>query len=122
MEQRMNNTSTERSPIRVLVADDHTLVRRGLATLLADYDDLLLVGEAQTGAEALALCEHARPDVVLMDLIMPEMDGVAATLAIRQRFPHIAVIVLTTWNEYELVQRALVAGARCYLVKNINGV
>src|SRR5690242_13671762 len=106
------------APIRVLLADDHLLVRRGLATLLLAFPDLLLVGEAQNGAEALELCATTRPDLVLMDLFMPEMDGVAATQAIRERYPDILVIVMTSLNEYDYVQRALAAGAASYLLKN----
>jgi NarL family two-component system response regulator LiaR len=107
-------------PIRVLVVDDHLVVRRGLATLLLAFSDLLLVGEAQNGAEALELCATVQPDVVLMDLLMPEMDGVEATHAIRARYPHIQVIVLTSMDEYDYVQRALVAGAEGYLLKSIS--
>src|SRR5262245_888373 len=106
------------NPIRVLVVDDHLVVRRGLATLLLAFNDLQLVGEAQTGAEALALCATAQPDVVLMDLLMPEMDGVAATQAICERYPNIQVIMLTSCDEYDLIRRALAAGAEGYLPKN----
>jgi two-component system, NarL family, response regulator LiaR len=106
------------SPIRVLLVDDHLVVRRGLATLLLAFDDLVLVGEAQTGAEALELCATARPDVVLMDLLMPEMDGVEATRAIRERYPDIQVLAMTSLDEYDYVQRALAAGAEGYLLKN----
>jgi NarL family two-component system response regulator LiaR len=106
------------SPIRVLLVDDHLVVRRGLATLLLAFNDLQLVGEAQNGTEALALCATVHPHVVLMDLFMPEMDGVAATQAIHERYPHIQVIVMTSMNEYDYVQRALAAGAEGYLLKN----
>jgi NarL family two-component system response regulator LiaR len=106
------------APVRVLLADDHLVVRRGLATLLLAFNDVLLVGEAQNGAEALALCATTRPDLVLMDLLMPEMDGVEATRAIRERYPDIPVIVLTSMNEYDYVQRALAAGASSYMLKN----
>jgi two-component system, NarL family, response regulator LiaR len=105
---------------RVLVADDHAMVRRGLATVLMAFDDLQLVGEARNGIEALELCKTARPDVVLMDLLMPEMDGVEATRAIRERYPAIQVIVLTSLNEYDYVRRALAAGAESCLFKNIS--
>src|SRR5258706_2009208 len=108
------------SPIRVLVVDDHLVVRRGLATLLLAFNDIVLAGEAQNGAEALELCATAQPDVVLMDLLMPEMDGVEATQAIRERYPHIQVIVLTSTDEYDLIRRALAAGAEGYLLKNAN--
>jgi two-component system, NarL family, response regulator LiaR len=107
-------------PIRVLLADDHLMVRRGLATLLLAFNDVQLVGEAQNGTEALALCATAQPDVVLMDLLMPEMDGVEATRVIRERHPNIQVIVLTSMNEYDYVQRALAAGAEGYLLKSIS--
>ena len=106
-------------PIRVLVVDDHLVVRRGLATLLLAFNDLVLVGEAQNGVEALELCETARPDIVLMDLLMPEMDGVTATRAICEHFPHIRVMVLTSMDEYDLVQRAICAGAGGILLKNM---
>jgi two-component system, NarL family, response regulator LiaR len=106
------------SSIRVLVVDDHLVVRRGLATLLLAFNDFVLVGEAQNGAEAIELCATAKPDVVLMDLLMPEVDGVAATRAIRERYPNVQVLVLTSCNEYDLIQRALAAGAAGYLLKN----
>jgi NarL family two-component system response regulator LiaR len=81
---------------------------------------MVLAGEAQNGAEALELCATTQPDVVLMDLLMPEMDGVAATQAIRERYPHIQVIVLTSTDEYDMIRRALAAGAEGYLLKNTN--
>lgn len=108
--------------IRVLVVNDHQLERRGLVTLLKSFNDLMLVGVARTGTQALQLCEAAKPDVVLMDLLMPDMDGAEATRMIHERYPDIHVIVLTSWEEYELVQRALTVGAERYLVKNISGV
>ena len=109
-------------PIRVLVVNDHQLERRGLVVLLQSFNDLMLVGVARTGTQALQLCESAQPDVVLMDLLMPDMDGAEATLLIHERHPDIHVIVLTNWDEYELVQRALTVGADRYLVKNISAV
>ena len=108
--------------IRVLVVNDHQLERRGIVTLLKSFNDLMLVGVARTGTQALQLCEAAKPDVVLMDLLMPDMDGAEATRMIHERYPDIHVIVLTSWEEYELVQRALTLGAERYLVKNISGV
>jgi DNA-binding NarL/FixJ family response regulator len=105
--------------IRVLVVDDHQTERRGLVTQLQSCSDLILVGVAQNGAEALDLCATLHPDVVLMDLLMPGMNGVEATSMIRERYPDIHVIVLTKWDEYELVQRALAAGAERYLLKNV---
>jgi NarL family two-component system response regulator LiaR len=107
------------TPVRVLNVDDHAVVRSGLAAFLRAFDDLELVGEAAGGQQALALCEQVRPDVVLMDLVMPGMDGASATRAIRQRYPHIQVIVLTSFRDHELVQAALQAGAIGYLLKNV---
>lgn len=111
---------TVSTPIRVLLVDDHAVVRSGLSAFLMSFDDLELVGEAANGAEALRLCAQTQPDVVLMDLVMPIMDGVAATRAIREQHPHIQVIVLTSFPEEDLVQGALRAGALSYLLKNIS--
>ncbi|MCS6774785.1 MAG: response regulator transcription factor [Anaerolineae bacterium] len=105
--------------IKVLVVDDHPMVRSGLAALLSAYDDLELIGEAANGAEAVRLCEKLNPDVVLMDLVMPEMDGAAATRAIRAKNPNIQVLALTSFKEEDLVQSALRAGAIGYLLKNV---
>jgi len=105
--------------IRVMLVDDHAVVRSGLSAFLLAYDDLELVGEADSGEEAVRLCEQLQPDVVLMDLVMPGMDGVAATCAIRERCPQIQVIALTSFKEKELVQGALEAGAIGYLLKNV---
>jgi NarL family two-component system response regulator LiaR len=107
-------------PIRVLVVDDHAMVRKGLATFLRIKPDLELVGEASDGEEALRLCEQVQPDVVLMDLVMPKMDGTAATQAIRERWPHVQVIALTSFQERKLVREALQAGAISYLLKNVS--
>ena len=107
------------SPIRVLLVDDHAMVRRGLATFLQVFDDLELAGEADDGEAAIQLCARIRPDVVLMDMVMPDMDGVAATRAIRQQFPTVQVIALTSFKE-GLVQSALQAGAIGYLLKDVS--
>jgi two-component system, NarL family, response regulator LiaR len=106
--------------IRVMLVDDHTMVRRGLATFLKVFDDLELVGEAAGGEAAVQLCERIRPDVVLMDMVMPEMDGATATRVIRQRFPSVQVIALTSFTEEDLVQRAIQAGAIGYLIKDVS--
>jgi NarL family two-component system response regulator LiaR len=107
-------------PIRVLVVDDHAMVRKGLATFLRIKPDLELVGEASDGEEALRLCAQAQPDVVLMDLVMPKMDGTTATQAIRERWPQVQVIALTSFQERKLVREALQAGAISYLLKNVS--
>ena len=109
----------ETKPIRVLLVDDHAVVRSGLSAFLTVYDDLELAGEARDGAEAVRLCKQVHPDVVLMDLVMPELDGATATRQIRQACPHTQVIVLTSFREDELVQGALQAGAIGYLLKNV---
>ncbi|NIV32334.1 MAG: SpoIIE family protein phosphatase, partial [Anaerolineae bacterium] len=111
---------SSRDPIRVMIVDDHSMVRRGLATILRVRPGLQLVGEANNGQEALRMCTEVRPDVVLMDLVMPEMDGAAATRALREMCPEIQVIALTSFKEKELVQGALEAGAIGYLLKNIS--
>ncbi len=106
--------------IRILLADDHMMVRSGLATVLGVYDDMELVGEAGDGEEAIRLCESLQPDVVLMDLLMPNVDGVAATRTIKERWPEIQVVALTSFKEKEYVEGALKAGASGYLLKNVS--
>src|SRR5512139_2378011 len=108
-------------PIRVLIVDDHAMVRKGLVAFLKNRPELDLVGEACDGREAIDACEQKHPDVILMDLVMPEMGGVAATRAIHQRWPLVQVIALTSFQEKELVQDALQAGAIGYLLKNVTG-
>jgi two-component system, NarL family, response regulator LiaR len=109
------------NPIRVMVVDDHDMIRRGLAAYLKSMSDLELVAEARDGQEAVEVCEQALPDVILMDLVMPGLDGVAATRTIRERWPQVQVIALTSFQERELVQNALQAGAVSYLLKNVSG-
>lgn len=111
---------SELNKIRVLVADDHAVTRSGLTTFLLAYDDLELVGQASGGAEAVRLCAHLQPDVVLMDLVMPDMDGATATRRIREQQPHVQVIALTSFREEQLVEGALHAGAISYLLKNVS--
>ncbi len=106
--------------IQVMLVDDHNVVRSGLATFLRAYDDLELVGEAKNGLEALDLCHKTKPDVILMDLMMPEMDGMAATRAILADYPDIKIIAMTSFEEEELVQGVLAAGAISYLLKNVS--
>lgn len=107
-------------PIRVILVDDHMMVRRGLATFLKVYDDLQLAGEAENGAAAIQLCGEILPDVVLMDMVMPDMDGVAVTRAICQKYPQVQVIALTSFKEGDLVKKALEAGAIAYLLKDVS--
>jgi NarL family two-component system response regulator LiaR len=102
-----------------MLVDDHMMVRRGLATILQVFDDLELVGEAADGAAAIQLCANLLPDVILMDIVMPDIDGVMVTRAIRQRFPTVQIIVLTSFKEEQLVQNALQAGAIGYLLKDV---
>jgi DNA-binding NarL/FixJ family response regulator len=106
---------------RVLLVDDHAVVRNGLRYFLATVDDIEVVGEASTGVQALEQATALEPDLVVMDMLMPEMDGVSATQQLRQRFPRMRVIVLTSFAEGELVQRALQAGASGYLLKDVQG-
>jgi NarL family two-component system response regulator LiaR len=113
-------TISPSQPIRVLLVDDHTMVRRGLATFLKVFDDLELAGEAESGAAAIRLCAEVLPDVILMDMVMPDMDGAAATRAIRRQFPQVQVIALTSFKEGDLVKNALEAGAIGYLLKDVS--
>ena len=113
-------TSSTSHPIRLVIVDDHTMVRRGLATILKVFDDLQLVGEAETGEAAVQLCAEVLPDVILMDMSLPGMDGASATRAIRKKFPQIQVIVLTSFKEGKLIKQALEAGAIGYLLKDVS--
>jgi NarL family two-component system response regulator LiaR len=106
-------------PIRVMLVDDHPMVRRGLATFLKAFDDLELAGDAESGQMALQRCAKLQPDVILMDMAMPDMDGATATRLIRQKFPQIQVIALTSFKEGDLITNALEAGAIGYLLKDV---
>ena len=110
---------SENRPIRVMIVDDHAVVRSGLVAFLTAFDDLQLVGEAAGGAKAVQLCEQLEVDVVLMDLVMPDMNGAEATQLIRGQCPEVQVIALTSFKEEELIQEALRAGAISYLLKNV---
>ena len=105
--------------IRILVVDDHSIFRQGIVWLLADQADMQLVAEASNGREAIQQFRVHRPDVTLMDLQMPEMNGLDAVIAIRGEFPEAKIIVLTTYTGDVQVLRALKAGARAYLLKNL---
>jgi len=111
---------TEQLRIRVLLVDDHAVVRSGLGAVLMTYDDMELVGEAGNGEEAFKLCEKLQPDVVLMDLMMPVVDGVTATANIKKSWPKTNIIALTSFKEKEMVEGALKAGAMSYLLKNVS--
>jgi NarL family two-component system response regulator LiaR len=107
-------------PIRVMIVDDHAMVRRGLSSFLLVMDDLALVAEAKDGLDSLHKCEQTPPDVILMDLIMPVMDGPTAIRSIKERWPEIQIIALTSFQEEELVHEALQAGAISYLLKDVS--
>ena len=105
--------------IRIMLVDDHAVVRSGLGAFLSVNPDLELVGEAENGEQAVVRANLLKPDVILMDLMMPVMDGVAATQAIKKQNPQIQIVALTSFQEDELVQNALKAGAVGYLMKNV---
>ena len=105
-------------PIRVLIADDHALLRDGIAVLISNSKDIVVAGEASTGRDAVVAHRQLRPDVTLMDLQMPDMDGVEAITAIKSESPQARIIVLTTYSGDARAQRALKAGARAYTLKN----
>jgi two-component system, NarL family, response regulator YdfI len=104
--------------IRVMITDDHLIVREGLRLILETADDIEVVGEAVDGADCLRLAPTLKPDVILMDLQMPRMDGITAIGHLRKDFPEIAIVILTTYNEDDLMIRGLQAGARGYLLKD----
>ena len=107
------------SLIRILTVDDHPMLREGIASLVASQTDMSVIGEASTGREALELYRKHRPDLTLMDLQMPEMNGIEATIAICSEFPEARIILLTTYMGDVQVLRALKAGARAYLLKSL---
>lgn len=111
---------TSSDPIRVVIVDDHLMVRRGLATFLKVCKDLELVGEADSGEAAIPLCAKLQPDVVLMDMVMKSLDGAAATRLIRKQCPSTQVIALTSFKDEILVKSALQAGAISYLLKDVS--
>jgi NarL family two-component system response regulator LiaR len=113
-------TTPSFQPIRVMLVDDHAMVRRGLATFLMVFDDFKLVGEAESGEAAIRLCEEVLPDVILMDMVMPNMDGATATHAIRQKYPQVQVLALTSFKEGGLIRTALESGAIGYLLKDVS--
>ncbi len=120
MSKDMLRETSPTPPIRLAIIDDHVLVRRGLAIFLKNNDDFELVGEGSNGKEALALCAEVKPDVVLMDLLMPVMNGITATRHITLQYPHIKVIILTSFGDHRLIKDTIEAGAIGYLLKKIS--
>ena len=110
----------EINPIRVMIVDDHLMVRDGLRVFLSVYDDIQVVAEADDGHQAVSLSPGVKPDVILMDLLMPNMDGVEATRLIREKDSSIQVIALTSFSNQELVKQAFKAGAISYLLKDVH--
>ena len=115
-----STTPSDPKPVRVMIVDDHLLVRDGLKLLVSTFDDLEVVAVAEDGEEAVRLCRQAQPDVILMDVVMPNMDGPTATALIREASPHVQVLALTSFVEEDLVQRAIGAGAIGYLLKKVS--
>jgi NarL family two-component system response regulator LiaR len=109
---------SEEKPIEVLVVDDHPMVRHGIKTILLTFDDISVVGEAGNGLETLARCQETTPDVILMDIVMPGMNGVETTRAVLERYPQVKIIVLTSFPDQDLVQDVLEAGAIGFLLKD----
>lgn len=116
---KTTETSLSVKTIRILLVDDHTMVHIGIAGMLEAFDDLELVGEAINGVEALAMCQAVEPHVILMDLAMPDMDGITAIREILRQSPEICIIALTNFEDSDRVSRALEAGANGYLLKNV---
>jgi NarL family two-component system response regulator LiaR len=110
----MNKNKT----IEVIIVDDHPIVRHGIKTVLMTFDDISVLGEAGNGTEVVALCENTEPDVVLMDIVMPGMNGVEATHALIQRFPQIKIIILTSFPDQDMVKETIEAGAVGFLLKD----
>lgn len=106
-------------PIRIMIVDDHEMVRRGLGLFIRGYKDLLLVGEAANGMQAVRLCGKLQPDVILMDIVMPEMNGIEAIRIIRQKLPDVQIIMLTSSSDSHHITEAIEAGATSYLMKNV---
>jgi len=105
------------SKIAVLVAEDHTIVRQGIVSLLNKEDNIIVVGEARNGREAIKLCQDKRPDIVVMDMAMPNLNGIEATKIITKNCPGIKIIILSMYSEEEYILKAMKAGASGYLIK-----
>jgi DNA-binding NarL/FixJ family response regulator len=109
---------SDRTPIKVMIVDDHPIVRDGMKNMLLVFDDLEFAGEAENGHAALACIPRSIPDVILMDIVMPEMGGIPATRAILEQYPQVKIIMLTSYPEDGLIQESLEAGAMGFLLKN----
>lgn len=107
-----------RSPIKVILCDDHTLFRKGMIKLLDMEKDIRVVGEAQDGAELLEMMSEAAPDVILMDINMPRMDGVSATCKVKKKYPHVNIVILTVFEDEPHILQAIKSGAIGYLLKD----
>lgn len=112
---------SEKNKIKVMVVDDHPLVRHGIKTVFEAYDNIFLVAEAENGKEAVEMYEKYRPDIVLMDMVMPVLDGVEATSQLVKRWPDVKIIALTSFNDKDLIKKSLKAGAVSYILKNVTG-
>ena len=112
----MNDMET----IRILIADDHLMVRKGLSALIQGVSDFTLVGEAEDGNQAIAMCRDLRPDVILMDIVMPEVSGIEAIRSIRTANPAVNIIALTSFPDQQLIKQALGAGARGFIYKDVS--
>ena len=117
--REMSQLDNDASPIRVFIVDDHEMVRSGLSAFLCSASHMEQVGDAGSGEEAIRRCEQLQPDVVLMDMLLPGIDGVETTRIIRERWPQIRVIALSSFTDGDLVTRALQAGAMSYLMKSV---
>ncbi len=115
----MSSRPAKTEPIRVMIVDDHKLLRQSLAMVLMSLEDMSLVGEAANGTDAVGLCAKVKPDVIVMDLVMDGMDGVAATRAIRAIYPDVQVLIFTSAADKDRIEAALQAGAASYLFKEV---
>lgn len=111
----------KKNKIKVMVVDDHPLVRHGIKTVFETYEDIILVAEAENGNQAIKMCEKHMPDIILMDMFMPVLDGAGATQHIINKWPDIKIIALTSFNDVDLIKKSLKAGAVSYILKNITG-
>jgi NarL family two-component system response regulator LiaR len=114
----MANAGTK--TLRILLVDDHDMLRRGIAVVLSEFPDMEVVGMASSGREAIELCYQLKPDVILMDILMPDIDGLGATQIIRRNFPDVKIVVLSSFEEEALVQTAREFGVSAYLLKNVS--